>query len=82
MASSSLKGGMNYLREFPGGLEVRSQRFHCCGPCYVPGQGNLNSWKPCGAAKNNKKFFLTSVWIQEIFHFPLSYRERKAAQKG
>lgn len=58
MASSGLEGGMSYLREFPGGLEVRSQRFRCCGPCSVADQGNLNSWKPCGAAKNKKKIFL------------------------
>ena len=27
------------VREFPGGIVVRTQPFHCCGPGSIPGQG-------------------------------------------
>ena len=41
-------------REFSGGLVVRIQCCHCCGPGSIPG-GELRSCKPCGEAKIKKK---------------------------
>ena len=32
-----------HYREFPGGLVVRIQHCHCCGPGSIPGQGTPTS---------------------------------------
>ena len=47
---------MDYLKEkcggVPGGLLVRIQGFHCCGPGLIPGwETDSKSW----AAQRNKK---------------------------
>ena len=41
-------------REFPGGLVLRIQCFHCHGLGSIPGQ-ELRSHKLCGAAKKKKE---------------------------
>ena len=40
-------------REFPGGLVVRIQGFHCHGPGSISGRGT-ESHKPCGQKKKQK----------------------------
>ena len=46
-------------RDFPGGPVVRTQHYHCQGPCSIPGQ-ELRSFKPHGTAEKKEKKKKTS----------------------
>ena len=41
--------------KFPGGLVIRIQRFHCCGPGSIPGQGTEISQTSGSGQKGKKK---------------------------
>ena len=47
----------NHLLEFPGGLAVRIQHFHCYGPGSIPGQGTEipQDAKHCQRKKKEKQ---------------------------
>ena len=49
------------MREFPGGLVVRTRRFHCGGPGSTPGWGTkIPQAAQCGQKKKNKQKKLMS----------------------
>ena len=58
MTTSRMLQNYKYLKmvrwELPGGLVVRTWRFHCRGPEFNPWSGNLRSCRPRSVAKKIK----------------------------
>ena len=64
------KGKRNVnVREFPGGLVVRTQGFHCHGPGSILGLGTVILHQATGGQKRKNKecnYFLTHSGIREL----------------